>query len=33
MFSDRNEDATEFESIVREFGCVRDEALGTDRYS
>jgi hypothetical protein len=33
MFSDRHDDAAEYASLMRDFECVRDEALGSGRYS
>jgi hypothetical protein len=33
IFSDREEDAVEYESIVRGFETARDEALSGERYN
>lgn len=33
LFSDRNEDAAEYESILRDFERVHDEALRAERYN
>lgn len=33
VFSDRQEDAVEYEHILREFGRARDEALGVERFA
>ena len=33
IFSDREEDAVEYENIVRDFAIVRDEALSGERYN
>jgi hypothetical protein len=33
IFSDREEDAVEYESIVRDFETVHDEALAGERYN
>lgn len=33
IFSDREEDAVEHDSIVREFETARDEALSAERYN
>ena len=33
IFSDREEDAAEYDSIVRDFETARDEAVAADRYN
>ena len=33
MYSSRVDEAVEYESILRDFEYVRDEALGAERYS
>jgi hypothetical protein len=33
IFSDREEDAAEYDSIVRDFETARDEALSAERYN
>ncbi len=33
IFPDREEDAAEYDSIVRDFETVRDEALSAERYN
>ena len=33
LFSDRDEDDVEYASLLRDFECVRDEALGAECYS
>ena len=33
LFSDRDEDETEYASLLRDFECVRDEALEAECYS
>lgn len=33
LFSDRVEDDVEYASLLRDFQCVREEALGAERYS
>ena len=33
VFSDREEDAAEYDSIVRDFAGARDEALSAERYN
>ncbi len=33
LFSDRDDDAAEYASLLRDFECARDEALGAERYS
>ena len=33
LFSDRNEDDAEYASLLRDFECVHDEALGAERYN
>jgi hypothetical protein len=33
MFSDRDDDAAEHASLMRDFERMRDEALGSERYS
>jgi hypothetical protein len=33
IFSDREEDAVEYDSIVRDFERVHDEALSAERYN
>ncbi len=33
MYSSRLDEAAEYQSILHDFECVRDEALGAERYS
>jgi hypothetical protein len=33
LFSDRDDEAAEWASLLRDFECVHDEALGCERYS
>ena len=33
LFSDRDDDAAEYASLLRDFEYVHDEALGSERYS
>lgn len=33
LFSDRDDDAAEYASLLRDFECARDEELGSGRYS
>ena len=33
IFSDREEDAVEYDSIVRDFEMARNEAVAADRYN
>lgn len=33
LFSDRNEDDVEYASLLRDFECVHDEALGAECYN
>ena len=33
LFSDRDEDDVEYASLLRDFECVHDEALGAESYS
>ena len=33
LFSDRDEEDAEYASLLRDFECVHDEALGAERYN
>jgi len=33
LYSSRLDEAVEYESILRDFECARDEALGAERYN
>jgi hypothetical protein len=33
LFSERDDDAAEYASLMRDFECVRDEALDAERYN